>query len=345
MPSPIQLPLICEAERTPLIDQLVAQLEQLAQENLRQAEIIQQLRNEIAVLKGEKAKPTFKPSGMEEDTDPDAKAPQGVAEGDPPPKRPGSAKRGKTQDLTIHPACVIGPMQPLPPGSRFKGYRDVVVQDIRIKPFNTRYRLEVWQTSEGEWRCGEAPAHLQGGHVDPTPRAFVLYQHHHCQVTQPLLHEPLGEWGIDLSVGQINALLSGHNEIFFAEKDPIVVMGLAVSRSITVDDSGARHTGKNGYVTQLGNEWFAWFSSTYSKSRINFLELLQAVGASATTSMSRPSPIGANRDCPRSRYGIFTPSRPTGSPIRTAGCSLWTPWGSPSNVIAASPPKGRCGVG
>jgi len=276
MPRPIQLPLISEAERTPLIDQLVAQIEQLVQENLWQAETIQHLRDEIAVLKGEKAKPRFKPSGMEEETDPDSKAPQGSAKGDPPSKRPGSAKRSKTQHLTIHQEIVIAPTQPLPPGSRFKGYRDVVVQDIRIEPCNTRYRLEVWQTSEGEWLCGKAPAHLQGGHVGLTLRAFVLYQYHHCQVTQPLLHEQLGEWGIDLSVGQIDALLSGHNEIFFAEKDQVLVTGLAVSRSITVDDSGARHKGKNGYVTQIGNQWFAWFSSTYSKSRINFLELLHA---------------------------------------------------------------------
>jgi hypothetical protein len=45
---------------------------------------------------------------------------------------------------------------------------------------------------------------------------------------------------------------------------------------VSVDDSGARHQGRNGYVTQIGNEWFAWFSSSESKSRVNFLELLRA---------------------------------------------------------------------
>ena len=42
-----------------------------------------------------------------------------------------------------------------------------------------------------------------------------------------------------------------------------------------MDDTGARHAGKNGYCTHIGNELFAWFKSTGSKSRINFLELLQ----------------------------------------------------------------------
>jgi hypothetical protein len=43
-----------------------------------------------------------------------------------------------------------------------------------------------------------------------------------------------------------------------------------------VDDTGARHDGKNGYCTHIGNEFFTWFQSTGSKSRINFLELLRA---------------------------------------------------------------------
>ena len=41
------------------------------------------------------------------------------------------------------------------------------------------------------------------------------------------------------------------------------------------DDTGARHQGRNGYCTYIGNDLFAWFASTEHKSRINFLELLQ----------------------------------------------------------------------
>jgi hypothetical protein len=90
------------------------------------------------------------------------------------------------------------------------------------------------------------------------------------------LHEQLLEWGIDLSVGQIDALLSGHHEAFSAEKDQLLEVGLEVSSFITVDDSGARHPGRNGDVTQIGNAFFAWFFSTESKSRIDFLRILQA---------------------------------------------------------------------
>ena len=52
--------------------------------------------------------------------------------------------------------------------------------------------------------------------------------------------------------------------------------GLETSKYCNVDDTGSRHNGKNGYCTHIGNELFAWFESTGSKSRINFLELLSA---------------------------------------------------------------------
>ncbi|MEA1923353.1 MAG: transposase, partial [Pseudomonadota bacterium] len=102
------------------------------------------------------------------------------------------------------------------------------------------------------------------------------YQHHQCHVTQPLILEQLKEWDIDISACQINRILSADKELFHSEKDDILLAGLNSASHINVDDTGARHNGKNGYCTHIGNEFFAWFASTNSKSRINFLELLRA---------------------------------------------------------------------
>ena len=277
-----QLPTIAEAERSALVEQLLSQIEHLLEENRGQAEIIAQLRDEIAVLKGQKAKPKFKPSGMETGTDEtDGNGDDDDGDGDgadrkPRKRRPGSSKRSKTEQLVVHETVKVAPKASIPEGSRFKGYRDFIVQELRIEAHNTCYRREVWLTPEGVLLVGKLPASLNGGHFGAELRRYVLYQHHHCHVTQPLLHEQLREWGIDISVGQVDALLSGDSEEFLAEKDHLLVTGLEVSRFITVDDSGARHQGNNGYVTQIGNELFAWFASTGSKSRINFLQLLHA---------------------------------------------------------------------
>ena len=267
------LPPFCAEEVTPLVQALVAMIEALVEENQRQAEELQRMRDEIAVLKGEKAKPKFKSSKMDEKTD---KAGEDEADDGKQKKRPGADKRSKTAELTIHEEQVMAPDTAIPAGSRFKGYRDFVVQGLVLRAHTIRYRLECWQTPSGDLLTGRLPEALQGRHFDPVLCGYILYQHHHCQVTQPLLREQLTEWGIDISAGQIDALLSTDKASFHDEKNELLRVGLDVSRFITVDDSGARHQGKNGYVTQIGNELFAWFVSTGSKSRINFLECLHA---------------------------------------------------------------------
>jgi hypothetical protein len=95
-------------------------------------------------------------------------------------------------------------------------------------------------------------------------------------VTQPLLLAQLHDWGIAISAGQLNHLLTEGHDAFHLEKAEIKTAGLATSSYVQADDTGARHQGHNGYCTYIGNERFAWFASTDSKSRVNFLELLQA---------------------------------------------------------------------
>lgn len=266
----VELPDVPEEDQRPLVKELLAIIEQLAEQVRRQGEQIQQLKDEIAVLKGEKKRPKFKASKMEQQA-----GKEGQGRGSEDGRRPGSGKRRKTRQLKIHEEKVIEPSEPIPQGSRFKGYRDFVVQDLVIRAHTTRYRLARWETPRGETLIGRLPESIEGRHFGHGLVSYILYQHHHCQVTQPLLLEQLREWGIDISAGQINELLLGDKERFHAEKDELLSSALACSGYVTVDDTGSRHQGKNGYVTHIGNDCFAWFKSTGSKSRINFLELLR----------------------------------------------------------------------
>jgi hypothetical protein len=121
---------------------------------------------------------------------------------------------------------------------------------------------------------GKLPGSLENRHYGSTLVTYRLYQHHHCQTTQPLLLEQRREWGIKMSSGQLNRLLSENKKRFHDEKEGLLEVALTEADHITVDDSGARHKGKNGYVTPIGNAFFGWFSSTPSKSRVHFLTRL-----------------------------------------------------------------------
>ncbi len=266
-------PYIAQAELTPAVLKVLAWAEGLVELIHRLVEEKGHAKDEVAVLKGEKKRPTFKPSRMHEEA---GKASGSDQRQDKQVRRRGSPARSKTGKLKIDCEQVIQPSEPIPPGSRFKGYRDFVVQDLMIGTHNTRYRLARWQTPDGQALTGQLPKAVDGSHFGATLVSYVLYQYHHCHATQPLLCEQLREWGIEISSGQMNALLQQDKERFHDEKDGLLSAGLALSAYVTVDDTGTRHQGRNGYVTHIGNEHFAWFKSTNSKSRINFLELLAA---------------------------------------------------------------------
>lgn len=266
------------AEHTPLvstllslIDQLTLQLAQQAESLANQSKKIDELLSEIRQLKRLSKKPKLRASTLPKDKDDKDNEPP--ASGTNGSKRPGSSKRSKNKSLKIDREELIA-VENVPMGSVRKGYQSYVVQDLVVKSVVTKYRLERWLLPDGSHIVASLPKELQGYHFGPTLRAYILHQHHHQCVTQPLLHKQLLEWGIDISAGQLNRLLIENKEEFHNEKAALLPAGLTVSSYIQVDDTGARHQGKNGYCTFIGNELFSWFESTGSKSRINFLELL-----------------------------------------------------------------------
>ena len=114
-------------------------------------------------------------------------------------------------------------------------------------------------------------------------------------MTQPLLLEQLHELDIDISKGTLNNILIENKDRYHKEKDSILAVGLQVSSYINVDDTGARHNGKNGYCTHIGNESFSWFESTESKSRINFLKLMSAGRSDFLINMDAIAYMAANK--------------------------------------------------
>jgi hypothetical protein len=243
--------------------ELEALAERLLAENAALRQAIAELRAEVATLKGVKGRPKVKPSGMEEATEPE-----------PPGKgRGGAMKTRKIGRLTIDEERVIE--AEVPAGSRFKGYQDFLVQDLVLRPHVVRLRRERWLTPDGRTVVASMPAGIVG-HFGPELRRFVLFQYHQGQVTVPRLIVQLRAIGIAISKRQVVRLLNEGQGTFLDEAREVLRAGLAAASWISVDDTGARHRHRNGVCTQLGNDHFAAFATTASKSRLNFLEVLRA---------------------------------------------------------------------
>jgi hypothetical protein len=266
-----ELPPIAAAERTPLVEALLAIMDALQVRVQQLEETVQLLRDEIALLKGQKPRPTIAPSRLET---PPPKPP--LAPGD---QRPGSAKKSKNASFLV-PVEVKIPFPNPPPGAVSRGYEEYFVQELVLHGQATRYLRERLVTPDGQTLLAPLPsAVLPGSHFGPDLIAYVLYQYHHCNVTQPLLLEQLQEFKIDISAGQISSLLTENLDGFHQEKAAVLTAGLAVSSYVGVDDTGARHQGHNGYCTAIGNDLFAYFESTDSKSRLNFLRVLRGTSS------------------------------------------------------------------
>jgi hypothetical protein len=170
------------AEQTPLVLALLDIIR-------RQDAEIKSLRDEIHKLKGTTQRPKIEPSRLLKPATPKA----GKSKG----KRPGSQKRQKTRELQIHqdlPLVIEG----LPGGTKIEGYRDFVVQDVKIEAYNTRYRRTVYRLPDGSLQVAARPADVQG-HFGLGLKQFVLYQVHQTHVSHARLLEQLGDY-----VAQLN---------------------------------------------------------------------------------------------------------------------------------------------
>jgi hypothetical protein len=254
----LPVPDIPESQRSPLILALL--------DIVHQQQHIARLEDEIARLKGLPPRHAIQPSALEA---PPPKPP------DPSRLRPGPAKRRKNAHLTIHREA-LAPLPHPPAGATRKGDQDFIAQAPVFEARNARYRRERWRLPDGRallapWPDEVAPGH----HFGPTPRAFALHQYHGQRVTQPPLLAQLRQAGIGISAGQLSRLLTEGHEPFPQGKAELLPAGLAASPYVGAGDTAARHRGHNGSCLCLGNDLFAYFEGTGSKSRLNFLRVLR----------------------------------------------------------------------
>src|SRR5437016_4132973 len=184
----LDLPPIPAAERTPLVDALLSIIDAQQQRIQLLEEDVQKLRDEIALLKGQKPRPTIAPSRLE--TPPPKPPPADGA------KRPGSQKRSK-KDSFLTPEQVVVPFPDRPPGARTDGYEEYFVQDLVLYGTATLYLRERIVTAEGKYLLAPLPDNvLPGSHFGPDLIAYLIHEHRVGGVTQPLLREQLLNLGI-----------------------------------------------------------------------------------------------------------------------------------------------------
>jgi len=87
------------------------------------------------------------------------------------------------------------------------------------------------------------------GHFGPELHRFVLAHYHQGQSTLPRLVTLLRSLGVSISKRQVQRLLT--ENMMASRGSPGCSARRACNRAVvSVDDTGARHAGKNGFCTQ-----------------------------------------------------------------------------------------------
>ncbi len=253
-----QPPVLSEISRAELESLLVKLFGEVAA--LKQ--IVSEQREEIAWLKGLKGPPDIKPSGMDKATELPA-----------PGWQKNRSRRGKVRPRVSIEDRVLKAAAPM--GSRFKGYETYLVRELALSVRAIRYMRERWVTPDGRTIVAALPEGTRG-HFGSDLRRFVLMQYHQGQTTLPRLTAPLHSVGVSISKREVQRLLTEKQQDFLDEARDVLRAGLETSPWVSVDDTGARHKARNGFCTQIGNDWFIWFATRSSKTRLNFLDLLRA---------------------------------------------------------------------
>jgi hypothetical protein len=229
---------------------------------------IAELEAEIRRLKKLPKKPDIKPSKLDEN-------PKEPSNTEAESKEAQGGKRKKKETLEIHDHQEIS-LVDVPADWEFAGYESRIIQDFIVRANNIEYRLEIWKSPDGlDRQVACLPEHLQNTHFGPVLKAYILHQYYECGVTQPLILSGLRDHGVDISSGQISAILIENKEIFHQEKESLLAKGIELSEELRTDDTGARHTFKNAFCNCINSSLFTYFTTTFSKSRINFLEILR----------------------------------------------------------------------
>ncbi len=253
-----------------LIYRLMSQIEDLVKENMGLKDTIQRLRDEIARLKGYSPKPKINPNNPSEDQGSSSNFQSGIElkERKPPIKE---KKLGK---ILVHNHQVVRYKGELPDDARHKGYRSVVIQGIKIEPYNTEYRLErFYSKSTGKLYEAEIPKHLSDGY-DPTLKSWILTWYYDYRITENKIEQKLKDIGIKISAGYISNILIKDKDKFHQEKNKIIEAGISSTTYQHIDDTGARVMGANQYFSVLCNEYYSAFFINPRKSRLTVLKIL-----------------------------------------------------------------------
>ncbi len=248
-----------------LIDTLKVENDQLRDAN-------QRLRDEVNRLKGEQGKPDIKAKRQKDGKRASTNYSSEQERRQPRERR----KKSKNDRIEIDREQVLEVDRDLlPEDAEFKGYEEVIVQDIKIETDNVRFRKEKYYSpSEGKAYMAELPSGYEG-QFGPGVKAWTFVLYFAMNVTEAKIVSFFETVGLSISSGKVSEILLKDSQPLHAEKAEIVEAGLGSTPWQQIDDTGARVGGENWYTQVLCNPFYTAYTTMPRKDRLTVLQVLR----------------------------------------------------------------------
>src|SRR2546426_624866 len=247
-------------------------VEKLSAKVQEQAEEIQRQRDEINRLKGEQGKPKIKANKPAPDLSSEKERRESKSH--PKAKKQAEIRIDRVEVLQVD-------HERLPQDVEFKGYEEVIIQDIDFRTENIQFRKEKYYSpSHQQTYLAELPAGYQG-QFGPGVRAWVLALYYAGGMSEPKILELLHTVGMQISAGQLSHFLIKGQEQFHTESAAVVRAGLASSPWHHLDSTATRVNGQNEHCHVLCNPLYTAYCTLPAKDRISLVRVLQG-GADPT---------------------------------------------------------------
>jgi len=198
-----------------LVEQLKAEVKELRAEN-------QELKDENNRLKGEKGQPEIKANKKELTNNNSSEQERKV-----PKKHSKGSKNGRIK--IDREQIVEYPQDKLPADAEFKGYQEVIIQDISLTTDNVLFRKEKYYSpTSRKTYLAELPCGYEG-EFGPGLKSLVISLYYGGNMTQGKLIEFLEDIGISISAGYLSNLLIKNHVDFETEKSEVYESGLESS--------------------------------------------------------------------------------------------------------------------
>jgi len=245
-----------------LIEALSADLRDAQAEN-------QRLRDEINRLKGEQGKPKIKANR------PKPPRVDHSSERERHQSKP-RQKRAKKATLKIHREQKLEVDKvSLPPDAEFKGYEDVVVQDVVFRADNVCFHKEkYWAGSTGQTYLAKLPRGYEG-QFGPGLKALTLTLYFGGGMSEPKIRGLYENIGVQVSAGQLSNLLIKGQEEFHTEKEEVCEAGLGSTPWQHTDQTSTRVNGQNQHCNIVCNPLYTIYTTTPKKDRLSVLDVLR----------------------------------------------------------------------